>query len=289
VDVEPDTLNIDPSRVSDAITPRTKVIMPVHYAGHPAAMDDLENIAKRHGLAILEDAAHAIGASYRGRPIGGGENPTSFSFYATKNLITGEGGMLTGSPELLDRARTLSLHGMNRDAWNRFAQTGSWYYEVCEPGFKYNMTDIQASLGIWQLRKFAGFQRRRLEVVRQYTNAFEDLECFDLPVQRSEVDHAWHLYVLRLRTDRLTISRDQFIEQLKQLGIGTSVHFIPVHLHPYYKDKYRFRRTDFPTALGAYERMLSLPLFPDINDEEVNRVINAVITLAASNRKMRAA
>jgi dTDP-4-amino-4,6-dideoxygalactose transaminase len=289
VDVEPDTLNIDPHQVADAMSPRTKVILPVHYAGHPAAMDELEDIAQRQGLTILEDAAHAIGGRYRGRPVGCGEHPTAFSFYATKNLITGEGGMLTGGAELMDHARVLGLHGMNRDAWKRFSQTGSWYYEVGEPGFKYNMTDIQASLGIWQLRKLAGFQQRRREVVRAYSNALESLGCFDLPVERCDVDHAWHLYVLRLRTGQLTISRDLFIERLKECGIGTSVHFIPIHLHPYYKHKYGFRRTDFPVALGSYERMLSLPLFPGITNDEVGRVIEAVTTVAASCRKRRAA
>lgn len=288
-DVDPTTLNIDPTQVERAVTSRTKVILPVHYAGHPADLDALNEIAAKHGLTVLEDAAHAVGAAYKGRPIGSGDNPTSFSFYATKNLTTGEGGMLTGGAEILDRARVLGLHGMSRDGWQRYSQAGSWHYEVCEPGFKYNMTDIQASLGIWQLRKLASFQQRRREVVTAYSNAFQSLECFDLPAERTDVDHAWHLYVLRLRPGELTISRDQFIEQLKELGIGTSVHFIPVHLHAFYRNKYKFRPADFPTAFDAYERMLSLPLYPGISDDEVARVIECVTAVAASHRKRRAA
>jgi dTDP-4-amino-4,6-dideoxygalactose transaminase len=289
VDVQPDTLNIDPALVARAVTPRTKAILPVHYAGHPADLDALADIAARHGLAIVEDAAHAIGASYRGRAIGGGHNLTAFSFYATKNLVTAEGGMLTGEAELVERARMLSLHGLSRDAWKRFSQTGSWYYEVHAPGFKYNMTDIQASLGIWQLRKLAGFQKRREEVVRAYTETFRRFDSFQLPVARDDVQHAWHLYVLRLHDQSLRIGRDEFIEQLQARGIGVSVHFIPIHLHPYYRNKYAYRPLDFPVALRNYERMLSLPLYPALGDEDIARVIDAVIAIVRQHTKRRAA
>ncbi len=289
VDIEPDTLNIDPDCVQRAITPRTKVILPVHYAGHPADMDALGDIADRHQLTILEDAAHAIGASYRGRDIGCGEHPTSFSFYATKNLITGEGGMLTGGEELLDRARVLSLHGMNRDAWKRFSQAGSWYYEVAAPGFKYNMTDVQASLGIWQLRKLAGFQRRRQEIVQAYDEAFAGIDCLETPTTRDNVEHAWHLYVLRVRLDMLAIDRSGFIEQLKARQIGTSVHFIPIHLHPFYREKYGFRPDEFPVAFRQYQRMISLPLYPAMTDADVADVIEAVMAVAGRSRRRLAA
>ncbi len=276
VDVEPDTLNMDPEAVAHAITPRTKVIIPVHYAGHPCDMDPINKLASENGLLVLEDAAHAIPAKYKGRLIGSGENPVGFSFYATKNLATAEGGMLTGSQEFLDRARVVSLHGMSRDAWKRYDKGGSWFYEIVLPGFKYNMTDIQASLGIWQLRKLEAMQQRRREIVRQYQNAFSKLEALELPVERGDVEHAWHLYVLRLRTDLLQIDRQKFIELLAERNIGSSVHFIPLHIHPFYRDKYGFAPQHFPVAYHAYERMISLPLSPRHTDEDVTDVIQAV-------------
>jgi len=283
VDVEPDTLNIDPAQVEEKITTRTKVILPVHFAGHPAAMDQIFELAGDNNLGVLEDAAHALPAVYRGKAIGSGDNPAAFSFYATKNLTTAEGGMLTGSEELLEQARVLSLHGMSRDAWKRYEQGGSWYYEVVSPGYKYNMTDIQAALGLHQLRRLEGFQRRRREVVRAYNDAFSGCEALELPVERAEVEHAWHLYVLRLRPEALTIDRDQFIRELESRNIGTSVHFIPVHLHPYYRDKYGYAAGDFPVAYENYRRLLSLPLSPRLTDEDLADVIEAVLQVVKRN------
>lgn len=277
VDVEPSTLNIDPSLIEKALTPRTKVILPVHYAGHPVELDAIHELAEPRGIVVLEDAAHALPARYKGRRIGSGNNPVAFSFYATKNLTTAEGGMLTGAPAFIERARILSLHGMSRDAWKRYDKSGSWYYEVVAPGFKYNMTDIQASLGLWQLRKLDLFQRRRREVVQMYNEAFGSIEALEIPVERPEVEHAWHLYVLRLRLEALRINRDQFIEELKLRNIGTSVHFIPIHLHPYYRNKYGFKPEDFPVAFSNYRRMLSLPLNPRLTDGDVADVIEAVL------------
>src|SRR5207247_1586660 len=222
VDVEPDTLTIDPGQIAAAITPRTRAIVPVHYAGHPADMDPIDALARAHRLLVLEDAAHALPAAYRGREIGSGANPVAFSFYATKNLTTAEGGMLTGDPDFVARARILSLHGLSRDAWQRYDQGGSWFYEVLLPGFKYNMTDIQAALGLCQLRKLERFQRRRREVVSQYNGAFADEPALELPVTRPEVEHAWHLYVLRLRPGTLTIDRNRFIQELSERNVGTS-------------------------------------------------------------------
>src|SRR5437016_12706194 len=193
VDVEPDTLNIDPRQIAAAGTPRTRAILPVHYAGHPADLDGIEAVAHPHGLTVVEDAAHAIPARYKGRAIGSGANPVAFSFYATKNLTTAEGGMLTGDAAFLERARTLSLHGMSRDAWSRYDRGGSWFYEVIAPGFKYNMTDIQAALGLLRLRKLARFQERPRAVVRLYTEAFADQDALEVPVERSDVEHAWPL------------------------------------------------------------------------------------------------
>ncbi len=285
VDVEADTLNIDPALVERAITPRTKAIIPVHFAGHPVDLDPLYDAAQRRGLAVLEDAAHALAARYKGRLIGSGENPVAFSFYATKNLTTGEGGMLTGNPEFLERARLISLHGMSRDAWKRYDKGGKWYYEVLYPGFKYNMTDIQAALGLWQLKKLPGFEERRRAVVALYDQAFAQEDALETPVERPEVEHAWHLYVLRLRLEALRIDRDQFIEELTNRNIGTSVHFIPIHLHPYYRDKYAFTPESYPIAYSNYRRMISLPLNVRLSDADVADVIEAVRDVVSEFRR----
>ncbi len=277
VDVEPDTLNLSPTGVDAAITPRTRAVLAVHYAGHPADLDPIEDIARSHGVALIEDAAHALPASYKGRIIGSGDNPVAFSFYATKNLTTGEGGMLTGSPELLARARTLGLHGMSRDAWKRYGHGGSWFYQVDEPGFKYNMTDVQAAMGVAQLRKLDRFQSRRREIVAAYNLAFRDIDALEIPVERPEVEHAWHLYVLRLRLGAIRVGRDQFINELTALNIGTSVHFIPIHVHPFYREKYRYTTHQFPIAYESYQRMLSLPLHPLLTEADVSDVVTAVL------------
>jgi dTDP-4-amino-4,6-dideoxygalactose transaminase len=278
-DVEADTLNLDPAALEAAVTPRTRAILAVHYAGHPAELDSIRDVAARHRLALIEDAAHAIPASYKGRLIGSTENPTAFSFYATKNLTTGEGGMLTGSAEIVARARTLALHGMSRDAWKRYGPGGSWFYEVEQPGFKYNMTDIQAAMGLAQLRQLGGFQRRRREVAGLYSQAFGSIDALEIPTERPDVEHAWHLYVLRLRLGALKIGRNRFIEELRARNIGTSVHFIPVHLHPFYREKYGYQPDQFPVALGNYQRMLSLPIHPRLSDADVNDVIDAVLDI----------
>jgi dTDP-4-amino-4,6-dideoxygalactose transaminase len=280
VDVEPDTLNLSPRAVEAAMTARTRAVLAVHYAGHPVDLDPIEDIAKTHGVTVIEDAAHALPASYKGRVIGSGSNPVAFSFYATKNLTTGEGGMLTGSPELIARARTLGLHGMSRDAWKRYGHGGSWFYQVDEPGFKYNMTDVQAAMGVAQLRKLPRFQARRREIVAAYNLAFRDLDALEIPVERPEVEHAWHLYVLRLRLGALRVGRDQFIHELAALNIGTSVHFIPIHIHPFYQQKYGYKPHQFPVAYQSYQRMLSLPLHPLLTDADVSDVITAVLDVA---------
>lgn len=275
-DIEPDTLAIDPVRVAKVITSRTRAIMPVHYAGHPVDLAPLLALARAHNLYIIEDAAHALPATYQGQHIGTIGDLTAFSFYATKNLTTAEGGMLTGAPELIDRARVLSLHGMSRDAWKRYDANGSWYYEVVAPGFKYNMTDIQAAIGLVQLQRLETMQRRRREIVAQYSAAFGQLDALQTPTERSESESAWHLYVLRLNLDTLTIDRARFIEELRARNIGTSVHFIPIHLHPFYRDKYGFAPDDFPIAYREYQRLISLPLHPGLSDEDVQDVIGAV-------------
>jgi dTDP-4-amino-4,6-dideoxygalactose transaminase len=285
VDVEPDTLNIDPQRVAAAITPHTRALLPVHYAGHPAELDALDALARDHRLALVEDAAHALPASYRGRAIGAGANPAAFSFYATKNLTTAEGGALTAAPEFLERARVMALHGMSRDAWKRYDKGGSWRYEVLAPGFKYNMTDIAAAIGLWQLRKLERFHRRRVEIVEAYTLAFGAEDALEPPVQRPHVSHAWHLYVLRLRPEQLRIDRDRFIDELTARNIGTSVHFIPIHVHPFYRKKYGYAPRDFPVAYANFERLLSLPLHPGLTDQDVADVIEAVLDVVQTYRR----
>ncbi len=290
VDVEPDTLNIDPAAVEQSITPRTRAIIAVHYAGHPVELDHLRALAEEHSIHLIEDAAHATGASYKGAAIGSGSNLAAFSFYATKNLTTGEGGMLTGSAEMLDQARQLSLHGMSREAWSRYSAGGKWAYDIAAPGFKYNMTDIQAAIGLHQLQRFPQMQERRRQIVETYNAAFAGDPAFQIPVTRSCVDNAWHLYVLRLRESELTIDRKQFIEELTERRIGTSVHFIPIHLHSFYHNRYGLQPEQFPVADAAFRNMISLPLTPALSDQDVADVIEATLDVRRRfGRRLRAA
>lgn len=221
-DVEPDTLNVDPNKIEDILKFRTpnsefriKALLPVHLYGHPCDMDSILDIPRRYDLKVVEDAAHALSAKYKGRSVGTIGDLTAFSFYATKNITTAEGGMLTGAEELIEEARIWSLHGMSRDAWKRYSSEGSWYYEVIRPGFKYNMTDIAAAIGVQQLKKLNQFQARRQEIVRHYNEAFSKLHELRAPAKRPDVKHAWHLYVIRLNLELLKISRNQFIEELR--------------------------------------------------------------------------
>ncbi|MDH7568697.1 MAG: DegT/DnrJ/EryC1/StrS aminotransferase family protein [Armatimonadota bacterium] len=285
VDVEPDTLNLDPERVAAAITDRTRALMPVHLYGHPCEMSALLSLAEKHGLWVVEDAAHALPARYRGEMVGALGTLTAFSFYATKNLTTGEGGMLTGERDLIEKARLWSLHGMSRDAYKRYTAEGSWFYEVVLPGFKCNMTDIQAAIGLHQLRKLPAFQERRRQIVGRYHQAFSRLPEVQVPVERHEVESAWHLYVLRLNLEQLSIDRARFIEELKQRNIGTSVHFIPVHLHPYYRQRYGYQFEDYPVAYQQYRRMVSLPLNLTMSDSDVDDVIEAVTDVLRRYRR----
>jgi dTDP-4-amino-4,6-dideoxygalactose transaminase len=285
VDVQPDTLCIDPVRVEAALTSKTKALLPVHVYGHPCDMDPLLQTAAARSLFVLEDAAHALPASYHGRTVGTIGTATAFSFYATKNMTTAEGGMLTGDPDLIAKARMWSLHGMSRDAYKRYSAEGSWYYEVVLPGFKCNMTDIQAGLGLQQLKKLPAFQERRRAVVERYNRAFGAMPELQTPVERSHVESAWHIYPVRLNLDTLSIDRSRFIEELKARNIGTSVHFIPIHLHPYYRDKYGFSPSQFPVAYENYRRLVSLPLHPRLTDADVNDVIEAVSDVVSKFRR----
>lgn len=285
VDVLHDTLCIDPEAVRAAVNPRTKVVIPVHYAGQAADLDPLFQIAATANLEVVEDAAHAVPTTYKGQMVGSRENFASFSFYATKNLTTAEGGALTGRPDLLERARVIGLHGMSKDAWKRFDKAGSWDYDIELPGFKYNMTDLQAALGLRQLERLEGFHARRVEVVEQYAHAFGGDERFELPVELPYGKSAWHLYVLRLNLDEVGVTRNEFIEELKRRNIGSSVHYRPLHMMSYYSRKYGYAPSDFPVAQRAFERIVSLPLNPRLTDADVSDVIEAVRQAAVGARR----
>jgi len=297
VDIDPTSLNLDPAGIEPVLAEARaaglvpKVLLPVHHSGQPCDLDAIVEIAEHHRLAVVEDAAHALPATWRGRMIGdvGGATvprAVAFSFYATKNVTTAEGGMLTATPDLLDEARLWALHGMSRDAWKRYGRGGSWYYEVVRPGFKCNMTDMAAAMGLVQLRRLDELQERRHKVVARYDAAFAEApEALELPSRRADVEHAWHLYVLRLHLDRLTIDRDQFITELARRNIAASVHFIPLHLQPFYRDKYRLAPGDLPLATGEYARIVSLPLHPRLDDGDVDDVIEAVLDVAATYRR----
>jgi len=277
VDVDPATLNIDPALVEAAITPATRAIIPVHYAGLAADMPALLAIAKKHGLKVVEDAAHALPCTAGGALIGSlHSDATVFSFYANKTITTGEGGMLvTRNPALAQRAKVMRLHGMNRDAFDRFTATvPSWYYEVVAPGFKYNLTDIAAALGLHQLRRAQAFQDKRVQLAAAMDAALAGLPLV-LPARAAPGEvHAWHLYVVRLGDDA-PVSRDRFIERMFDAGIGCSVHYIPLHLQPYWRDRYNLRAAQFPHSQRAYERMVSLPLYTRMGLDDVARVAAA--------------
>lgn len=284
VDIDPATLNIDPAAIEAAITPRTKALMPVHYAGLSVDMDAIAAIAAKHGLKVVEDAAHALPTTWKGQAIGTlRSDAVVFSFYANKTMTTGEGGMLvTRDADLAARAKVMRLHGINRDAFDRFtAKVPSWYYEIVAPGFKYNLTDIAAALGLHQLKRLQGFQVRREQIAARYDEALADLPLILPPRPQHAGDlHSWHLYVVRLK-DEARINRDQLIDSLFADGIGVSVHYIPLHLHPYWKDRYDLKPEQFPHSQKAYERMVTLPLYTRMSDADVERVIASVRTALA--------
>ncbi|HHV65567.1 MAG TPA: DegT/DnrJ/EryC1/StrS aminotransferase family protein [Peptococcaceae bacterium] len=286
VDIDPETMNIDPAKIEEKITPRTKAIIPVHIGGLPCDMDKILEIARRHNLFVLEDAAHAVYAQYKGKMVGSIGDATAFSFYATKNLMTGEGGMITtNNDELADKMRKYSLHGMSRNAWTRYSAKGSWYYEIEYPGYKYNMTDIQAALGLTQLAKLGFMQTIREVIAESYNEAFSKLPELEIPVKKDYARPAWHLYVIKLNLERIKVDRAEFIEMLKEENIGTSVHFIPVHLHPYYRDTFGYKRGDYPQAEGVFDRIISLPLYPRMSETDVQDVIDAVERIVEKVRK----
>jgi dTDP-4-amino-4,6-dideoxygalactose transaminase len=278
VDIDPQTLCIDVDAVAAALTPRTKVIMPVHFAGLSADMKRLLALAQQHGVKVVEDAAHALPTTCGGRLIGTlASAATVFSFYANKTLTTGEGGMaVTADPELAQRMKVMRLHGMSRDAFDRFTtKVPAWRYDIVAPGFKYNLTDIAAAMGIHQLRRLPAFAQRRAAIAQRYHAAWADLPVRLAPGPALGETHAWHLYVLRLRADA-PCDRDTLIERLFAAGIGCSVHYIPLHLQTYWRERYQLRSDDYPHSQAAFESMLSVPLYTRMSDEDVERVIHAV-------------
>jgi len=290
VDID-QNFHISIDAVRQAITPRTKALIPVHYAGQACSIGEILEVADRHGIPVIEDAAHAAGAEYDGSRIGVHGRAVCFSFYATKNMTTGEGGMVTTNDEdLARRVRLLSLHGMSSDAWTRYAKEGSWCYEVVEPGYKYNMTDLQAALGIHQLRRLQEFIRRRQEIAAMYNNAFSSIPEILLPPQLAGRNHTFHLYPIRLRTDLLRAGRSEFIRELHARNIGTSVHFIPLHRHRFYRERYGYRPEQFPVAERMCNGLLSLPLYAKMTDQDVKHVIEAVhdTVIARRQPKVRA-
>src|SRR5574338_463653 len=280
VDVDENTLNISLSEIQKAITPKTKAIIPVHYGGQPCDLDEIQAIAKEYNLKVLEDAAHSLPATYKGKKIGTISDVTCFSFYATKTLSTGEGGMIcTNNEEIAERCAIMRLHGINRDAWKRYSESGSWYYEVVAPGYKYNFTDLQASLGLPQLKKVDAMWEWRKKIASKYFEGLKDLDLIKLPVVKSDRESSWHLFPVRLNLEMLTKNRAQIIDELKNNNIGVGVHFMPVHQHLYYSETFNLDDKNFPVAAAAFPRLMSLPIYPGMTDHSVEKVINTLIDL----------
>ena len=279
-DIDSMTMQVDPAEIERVLGPRTKAIIAVDYGGHPCRIDEIMKMAGTRGIAVVEDAAHSLGAAVGDRPIGSIADVTAFSFYATKNITTGEGGMLTtANQQLADRVERLRLHGIERDAWRRYARGGDWSYDVPEIGFKMNMTDFQAALGLSQLRREPAIRARREAIAEKYSAAFAGLgELVELPVVEKGVRSAWHLYPLRL-AGAVRGRRDQLIEDLDRLGIGASVHFKPLHLNTYLRERRGFGPGAYPVCEDASSRVLSLPLYPGMSESDVGRVIDAMTTL----------
>lgn len=286
VDSEANYFNIDFDDLQRRFTSRTRAIIPVHFAGHPCDLDPILDFARSHQVAVLEDAAHAFPAQYKGRNVGVLSTLTAFSFYATKTLTTGEGGMVTtNDQQLADRIRVMRLHGMSKDAWKRYDVQGSWRYDVVDSGFKYNLTDMQAALGLVQLSKANAMRARRAQIAERYTEALRDIPAFRLPQTSTAVQHAWHLYVVLIKPEMLRICRDEVIEQLRERGIGCAVHFIPLHFHSYYQREWGYAPGQFPVVEYYFERCISLPIYPGMSDFDVDRVTEALADVYRTFRR----
>jgi dTDP-4-amino-4,6-dideoxygalactose transaminase len=295
VDIDPGTFNINPARIEEALESgrnrRVRAIMPVHFAGHPCDMDRIVSIAHQYNLKIVEDAAHAAGAARNmdGRgmaKIGTIGDLSCFSFYATKNFTSAEGGAITtADPAIADKITVASLHGMNKDAWKRYDKSGSWYYEIHDMGFKYNLSDVHAAIGLAQLARADKFMRRRRAVAERYNQAFAACDALQPPYSEPGIEHAWHLYVLRVRPEILRIGRNQFVEMLGERGVGTSVHCIPLHTMHYYQRMYGYRNGEFPVAEDVFGRVMSLPIYAGLGEEDVDYVIDTVLSIVKENRR----
>lgn len=282
-DSVPGGFNVDPADLEARVTPKTKAIMAVHIGGEACDLSTINHVAARHGLHVIEDAAHALPAAYHGKRVGSNSEIAAFSFYATKTITTGEGGMFVTNDEgYARRARLMCLHGISGDAWKRYSKEGSWHYDVIEAGFKMNMPDLLAAIGLEQLRKADRFLKRRRQIALLYVDLLSATEELEMPIVTE--GHSWHLFILRLRSRLLSRGRDAFIEDLKRAGIGTSVHFIPLHMHSYYRRQYGYKTRDFPNAEDAYERAISLPIYPDMSDADVEYVASTIKTIVQANR-----
>ena len=277
VDVEEDTLNISLKEIEKAITPKTKAIIPVHYGGQPCDMDEINELARAHNLKVLEDAAHALPATYKGNKIGTISDVTCFSFYATKTLSTGEGGMIcTNDEEIAERCAIMRMHGINRNAWKRYSESGSWYYEVVAPGYKYNFTDLQASLGIPQLKKVDAMWDARKRIAAKYIQELKDVDTITLHTVKTDRESSWHLFPIRLNLEMLSKNRAQIIDELKARNIGVGVHFMPVHQHLYYTETFKLEDKNYPVASAVFPRLISLPIYPGMSDESVYKVVSVL-------------
>lgn len=281
VDIDPNTLNIDIEKIELALSERTKVLMPVHFAGLSVDLDPLYDIAKRYDLRVIEDAAHAMGAAYKDQRIGSFGDTQVFSFHPNKNMTTGEGGcVVTRDPMMASQIAKLRFHGIDRNAWNRYGKTGSQDYEVVMPGYKYNMMDLQAAIGIHQLKDLNGFITRRNELANRYQEALSDWPCWQLPsIPAYEHLHAWHLYTPLIVEEAAGMNRDEFMQAMKACNIGTGLHYRAVHLYPYYRQMFGFKLGDFPHAEDVSERIVSLPLFPGMTDAEHDRVLDVMYSI----------
>ena len=285
-DVDPETFNVDAAALEAVITPRTRAIIPVDFAGHPCDLDEIMAIGGRHGLAVIEDAAHTVGAAYKGRRVGGIADMTCFSFYATKNITSGEGGALTTNrAEWAERISVMALHGISRDAWKRYSAEGYRHWDIIAPGYKYNMFDLQGALVLSQLSKLEAFQARRAKLKARLDAGLDDLGEIAIPAQRPWVTHANHLYPIVVRTEMLTADRDTIMNAIQAENVGIGIHFRAVHLHPYYADTFGFRRGMFPRAEYYSDRTISLPLFPRMTDQDADDVIAAVRKVVARYRR----
>ncbi len=290
VDIDPLTMNLDPEDTARRITPKTKAIIPVHFGGQPCDMDEIHELARVHCLRVIEDAAHALPSEYRGKRVGRISDFTCFSFYATKTLTTGEGGMITtDNATAADRMRLMRLHGIERDAWKRYRADGSWHYNVLESGFKYNLTDFQSAIGLVQLTKCDAMRKARQAIAGRYSAAFAPFEELVIPTLSPNRSTSWHLYVLRLRLNLLAGDRNSFIQELQRLGVACSVHFIPLHMHPYYQREFGYRLGQFPRAEQEYHACLSLPIYPNMTEEEIQCVIRSVTETTVEFRSTRVA